>query len=123
MSFQLHTREIGRVIVIEAVGRLTLTDGHTRLRDQLHVSTATGVKKFVLNLARVEFIDSYGIGELVRSYSVVRQMGGEMKLACVQRKILELLEISRLNTFFEIHPEEETALAAFAAPARHIQGA
>jgi anti-sigma B factor antagonist len=113
MAFQLHTREIGRVIVIEAAGRLTLTDGHTHLRDQLHVSTGTGVKKFVLNLARVEFIDSYGIGELIRSYSVVRQVGGEMKLAGVPKKILEVLEISRLNTFFEIYSEEDAALQAF----------
>ena len=74
MTFQLHTREIDRVVVVEAVGRLTLTDGHTKLRDLIHVLTGEGAKKFVLNLAQTEFIDSYGIGELVRSYSVVRQM-------------------------------------------------
>jgi anti-anti-sigma factor len=113
MAFQLHTREIGHVIMIEAVGRLTLTDAHTHLRDQLHVSTGTGVRKFVLSLARIEFIDSYGIGELVRSYSVVRQVGGEMKLARVPKKILEVLEVSRLNTFFEIYSEEVAALQAF----------
>jgi len=113
MRFHLHTREIDRVVIVEAVGRLTLTDGHTKLRDLIHVSTGEGTKKFILNLARVEFIDSYGVGELVRSYSVVRQMGGEMKLAGVNRKVLEVLEISRLNRLFEIHPEEGAALQAF----------
>ena len=68
MGFQLQTREVGRIVVIEAVGRLTLTDGHTQLRDLIHVFSGNGSKKFLLNLARVEYIDSYGIGELARSY-------------------------------------------------------
>lgn len=75
MGFQLHTREINRVVVVEAVGRLTLTDGHTKLRDLIHVSTGEGVKKFIFNFAQVEYVDSYGVGELVRSYSVIRQTG------------------------------------------------
>ncbi len=113
MGFQVHTRETGRVIVVEAVGRLTLTDGQTKLRDQIHVSIGYGAKKFVLNLARVEFVDSYGIGELVRCYSAVRQAGGEMKLAGVNQKVLEVLAISRLNAFFEMYPDEDAALRAF----------
>ena len=113
MGFQLHSREIGRVVMIEAVGRLTLTDAHTRIRDQIHVSTGCGAKKFILNLERVEYIDSYGVGELVRSYSVIRQMAGEMKLACVNERVSEVLRISRLNTIFEIYAEEGAALQAF----------
>lgn len=113
MGFQLHTREIGRVVIIEAVGRLTLTDAHTKIRDQIHVSTGCGTKRFILNLQRVDFIDSYGIGELVRSYSVIRQMAGEMKLACVNERVSEVLRVSRLNTIFEIYAEEGAALQAF----------
>ena len=113
MGFQLDTREIGRVIVVEAVGRFTLTDGQTKLRDLIHVSTGYGAKKFILTLARVELIDSYGVGELVRSYSVVRQMGGEIKLANVNQKVLDVLNISRVNTLFEICPGEDAALQAF----------
>ena len=92
MAFQLNAREIDRVVVVEVSGRLTLTDGHTKLRDLIHVFTGQGAKKFILNLSRIEFIDSYGIGELVRSYSVVRQTGGEMKLAGVKPNVLEILE-------------------------------
>jgi anti-sigma B factor antagonist len=112
MALQLHTRERNRVVVVEALGRLTLTDGHTKLRDLIHVFTGNGVRKFILNLARVEFVDSYGIGELARSYSVIRQLGGEMKLASVNQKVLNVLEISRLNTLFEIDSGEEAALQA-----------
>jgi len=113
MGFQLQQRQVGRVTVIEAVGRLTSVDGHTRLRDLIHVVTGYGAKKLVLNLARVEFIDSSGIGELARSYSVVRQTGGEMKLAGVSQKVLEVLEISHLNTIFEIYSGDGEALRAF----------
>jgi anti-sigma B factor antagonist len=114
MAFEIHMREIGRVVVIDAVGRFTLTDGRTHLRDVIHVFSSNGVKRFILKLARVEFIDSYGIGELARSYSVVRQAAGAMKLASVSPKVMEILEISRLNTIFEIYPDENAAIQAFA---------
>ncbi|MFZ0738461.1 MAG: STAS domain-containing protein [Candidatus Acidiferrales bacterium] len=113
MGFQLETRTIERVVVVEAVGRLTLTDGHTKLRDLIHVLIGDGAKKFILNLERVEFIDSYGIGELARCYSVVRQMGGAMKLGGVNQKVLDLLTMSKLNTIFEIYAGESAALQAF----------
>jgi len=61
----------------------------------------------------VEYVDSYGIGELVRSYSVIRQTGGEMKMARVSQKVLDVLEISRLNRIFEIYSNEDAALRAF----------
>jgi anti-sigma B factor antagonist len=97
MAFEVYTRKIGPVVVIEAVGRLTFTDSHSQLRDLIHVLTGYGTKRFILNLGRVEFVDSYGVGELARSYSVVRQMGGAMKLASVNQKVLDVLEISRLT--------------------------
>jgi anti-sigma B factor antagonist len=117
VGFELQTRRVERIVVVEAVGRLTLTDGHTKLRDLIHVSTGEGAKKFILNLARVEYIDSYGVGELVRSYSVIRQTGGELKLACVNQKVLDVLEISRLSRIFEIYAEEVAALQSFGEPA------
>ena len=112
MGFELHTRKIGGVVIMEAAGRLTLADAQTKIRDIIHVFTAEGARKFILILARVESIDSYGVGELVRIYSVVRQMGGEMKLADVSPRVLEVLNISHLQKVFEIC-SEETALRAF----------
>src|SRR5271167_1608326 len=113
MGFQVSTRELGRVIVVDAVGRLTLSDSRTQLRDLIHVFCGNGHKKFLLNLAGVDFMDSDGMGELVRCYSVVRQSGGEMKLAQVSKKVQDLLQITRLNTLFEMYSEEQVALQAF----------
>jgi anti-sigma B factor antagonist len=113
MGFQVSARELGRIIVVDAVGRLTLSDSRTQLRDLIHVFCGNGHKKFLLNLAGVDFMDSDGMGELVRCYGVVRQSGGEMKLAQVSKKVQELLQITRLNTLFEIYSEEQVALRAF----------
>jgi len=115
MGFQVSTRELGRVIVVDAVGRLTLSDSRTRLRDLIHVFCSNGHKQFLLNLAGVDFVDSDGMGELVRCYSVVRQRGGEMKLVQVNQKVRELLQITRLATLFEIYGEELAALPTFSA--------
>ncbi len=113
MGFQVSTRELGRVVVVDAVGRLTLSDSRTQLRDLIHVFCGNGHKHFLLNLAGVDFMDSDGMGELVRCYSVVRREGGEMRLVQVTKKVQELLQITRLNTLFEIYSEEQVALLAF----------
>ena len=113
MGFQITTREFDRIIVVNAVGKLTLHDSRTQLRDLIHVLSNNGHKKFLLNLAGVEYMDSDGMGELVRCYSVVRQKGGEMKLAQVSKRVADLLQITRLNTLFEIYSEEQVALRAF----------
>ena len=115
MGFDIHTRVVGPVVVIEAVGRFTSTDARTKLRDVIHVLANSGTKRFVLHLERVDFIDSSGIGELLRSHFVVRQSAGDLKLAHVHPKVMDVLRISHMDTVFEIHPGEEEALRAFGA--------
>lgn len=113
MAFQVAAREQDRIVVVDVVGRLTLSDSRTQLRDLVHVFTGNGRKKFLINLAGVDFVDSDGLGELTRCYSIVRQVGGEMKLVHVHKKVLALLELTRLINLFEIHGEEQAALQAF----------
>jgi len=113
MGFQVTTREFDRVIIVDPIGRLTLTDSRTQLRDLIHVLSTNGHKKFLLNLAGVDYIDSDGMGELVRCYSVLRQRGGEMKLARLNKTVADLLQLTRLNTLFDIYSEEEVALRTF----------
>jgi len=113
MGFQITTRELDRVTVVDAVGRLTLSDSRTQLRDLIYVLSSNGHKKFLLNLAGVDFIDSDGMGELVRCYSSVRQSGGEIKLMHLNQHAQNLFHITRLNTLFEIYSEEQVALQAF----------
>ena len=113
MGFQVAARELDRIVVVDVVGRLTLSDSRTQLRDLVHVFTGNGRKKFLINLAGVDYVDSDGLGELTRCYSIVRQAGGEMKLVHVHKKVQALLELTRLINLFEIHTEEHLALQAF----------
>jgi len=113
MKLQLTTRELDGIVVIDATGRLTLTDSHTRLRDLIHVFTGNGRKRFLLNLAGVEFMDSDGMGELARCFSTVRQHGGDLKLVQVNERVRHLLEITRVITLFDVYIEEKAALRAF----------
>lgn len=113
MSFEVRTRELGRVIALDAAGRMTLEDGRTRLRDLVHVHAGNGKAKFLLNLSEVEFIDSYGIGELARCYSVVRQRGGDLRLVAVSGKVREMLEVTRLHTLFQLYESEAEAVKNF----------
>ena len=113
MDLEITTREFDRVVVVDVVGKLTTTEGRTPLRDLIHVLSETGHKRFLLNLAGVDYVDSTGMGELVRCFSIVRQKGGEMKLLQVNKRVADLLQITRLNTIFEIYTEERVALGAF----------
>jgi anti-sigma B factor antagonist len=113
MGLQITTREFDRVVVVDVVGNLTITEGRTQLRDLIHVLSETGHKRFLLNLAGVDYVDSTGMGELVRCFSTVRQKGGEMKLLQVNKRVADLLHMTRLNTIFEIYSEERAALGAF----------
>jgi anti-sigma B factor antagonist len=113
MGFQVEARELDRVVVVDAVGRLTLSDGRTQLRDLVHIFVGKGRRKFLINLAGVDFIDSDGLGELTRCFSIVRQAGGDLKLVHVQPRVQALLDLTRLNHLFEIHAAEDAALQSF----------
>ncbi len=116
MSIQTIPRQSGSVTVIDVRGRLTLGAGGTALRDLVHVLVNKGQKKLVLNLGGVDFIDSFGIGELTRSYASVRKQGGELKLLHVTQKVYDLLEITRLSAVFDFYSDEEAALRSFNLP-------
>ena len=113
MGLEITTREFDRVVVVDVVGKLTTSEGRTQLRDLIHVLSGTGHKRFLINLAGVDYVDSSGLGELVRCFSSVRQKGGELKLLQVNKKVADLLQMTRLHTIFEIYTEEQVALRTF----------
>ncbi len=113
MNFKATARESGAVTVIDASGNLTLGSGGIALRDLLHVLVHKGHRKFVLNMNGVDFIDSYGIGELARIYTSVRKQGGQLKLVYLTKKVHDLLQITKLDTLFEIHTDEQAAMGGF----------
>jgi len=113
MSLKASSREIGGVIVIDLDGRITLGDGSALLRDLIHEHLDKGHKKLVLNLAAISYLDSTGLGEMVSGYRVVKSQGGELKLLNLNKKVSDLLQVTKLYTVFDIHNDETEAVASF----------
>lgn len=113
MSFTAGIREIGGVIIIDMVGRITLGEGSTLLRDLVRQNLETGHKKIVINMAGINYIDSTGLGELVSAYRLVKSQDGELKLMNLNKKVSDLLQITRLYAVFDIHNDEGQAVASF----------
>ena len=114
MSVKLTTRQVGDVTVIDAVGRITLGEGSSTLRDSLRDLVSKGHKKLMLNLAEVSYIDSSGIGELVSGFTTVTNQGGRLKLLGLTKRVKDLLQITKLYTVFDIHEDEAHAVRSFA---------
>jgi anti-sigma B factor antagonist len=109
----ITTREVSHVTLVDINGRITLGDETGKLRDTIHQLIEQGKKKIVLNLAHVDYIDSSGVGELVSSYTTVRNAGGELKLLNLTKKVQDVLYVTKLYTVFDIKDDEFTAVKSF----------
>ena len=114
MSVKLSTRQVGDVSVVDVAGRITLGEGSSALRDLMREMVGKGQKKILLNLGDVSYIDSSGIGELVSGFTTVTNSGGEMKLLNLNKRVKDLLQITKLYTVFDVHEDEAGAIRAFA---------
>jgi anti-sigma B factor antagonist len=66
-----------------------------------------------MNLAGINYIDSTGLGELVGAYRQVKSQGGDLKLLNLNKKVTDLLQITKLYAVFDIHTDESQAVASF----------
>ena len=113
MSVKLNVRQVGDVSVVDVAGRITLGEGSSALRDALRDMVTKGQKKILLNLGDVSYIDSSGIGELVSGFTSVTNSGGQLKLLNLTKRVQDLLQITKLNTVFDVHDSEVSAIRSF----------
>lgn len=113
MSVKLTSRQVGDVTVIDAAGRITLGEGASAFRDIIRDLSAKGNKKLLLNLSEVSYIDSSGIGELVSGFTTVTNHGGVLKLVGLNKRVKDLLQITKLYTVFEAYDDEAEAIRSF----------
>jgi anti-sigma B factor antagonist len=104
---------VADVTVLDMDGKITIGEGSVALRTAIRRLLEEGKKKILLNLAKVGYIDSSGIGELVSSYTAINKEGGELKLLNLTQKLQDLLTITKLLTVFDVYESEEEALASF----------
>jgi anti-sigma B factor antagonist len=110
VKMQTVTRQVGEVMILDVSGRITLGEGNVMLREIVRDLAEKGNNKIVLNLAEVSYIDSSGVGELVKALTTIRHKGGSLKLANLNQRVHDLLQMTRLSTVFEIEKDEASAL-------------
>ena len=115
---QIEERSVGDVVVLDLKGKITLGEGDELLKDKVNSLVNQGHKKIVLNLAAVPYIDSAGLGEIVRTYTTVSRQGGSHKLLNLTKRITDLLLITKLLTVFETFESEKDAVGSFSASAK-----
>jgi anti-sigma B factor antagonist len=109
-KMQAVTRQVGDIVVIDLKGRITLGDGNVMLRDLVREMAAKGNKKIVLNLGEVHYVDSSGLGELVRTHATLRNLDAQLRLANLNKRIYDLLQMTRLASVFDIEKDEASAI-------------
>jgi anti-sigma B factor antagonist len=115
---QIDQRAVGDVMVLDLKGRITMGEGDELLKDKVNSLVNQGHRKIVLNLADVPYVDSAGLGEIVRTYTTVSRQGGSLKLLNLTKRITDLLSITKLLTVFETFDSENDAVRSFAASAK-----
>lgn len=113
MSLKINIRETADATILDLAGRITLGEGLGELRDSIREAISGARKHILLNLADVTYIDSSGLGQLIGSYASVTDRGGEMKLLNLQKRVSDLMQITKLLTVFETYTSESAALASF----------
>ena len=113
MALTIASRELDGVTVLDLSGRITLGEGSVQLREAIRDLISKGSKNILLNLGDVNYIDSSGLGELVTSFTTVRNQGGQLKLMNLNKHVHNLLQITKLYTIFEVVEDEDSAVASF----------
>lgn len=111
---EIHAREKENVVIFDIEGEIRRSDVtdvtlHQLVKDQLDV----GKRNILLNFKDVEFIDSFGVGEILASYISTHNLGGKLKIAKISKKLYLVFQVTMLTKVLEIFDEEELALNSF----------
>jgi anti-sigma B factor antagonist len=112
LGFSASTRQLGEVTVVDVRGRFTLIEGeavHELLTDLFQ----EGRRRVLLNFHDVSYLDSSGVGQLVRGLYTARKNGAELRAVDLSPRAREVLRITNLHTVFTDFPDEQSALLSF----------
>src|SRR6202161_2545343 len=113
MQLKLTKRTVDGILAIECSGRIVFGDETSLLREEVKTALANGMKRIVLNLGDVNYIDSGGLGTLVALHTTAHNAGGTIKLANLTKRVGDLLQVTKLLTVFDVHNSEYEALESF----------
>ncbi len=110
---KLSTRKMANVIIIDVDGKIVLGEGDVEIKKTVDNLLERGNKNILLNLAKVPYLDSAGLGEIIRCFTALRKSGGNFKLLSPNRRIIDLLTITKLLDVFDTYDNESVAVASF----------
>jgi anti-sigma B factor antagonist len=110
---QIEERVVDGVTILDLKGKVTLGEGDEVLKEKINALLAQNKRRILLNLGDVPYVDSAGLGEIVRTYTTVSRQGGQLKLVNLTKRITDLLSITKLLTVFETFESEAEALKSF----------
>jgi anti-sigma B factor antagonist len=112
-NLNIQERRIGDVTVLDMDGNIRIGGSNVALKKAILNLVAAGRNQIVLNLARVAYIDSSGLGELIAGHVTLNNKGGQIKLLNLTQRLQELMTITKLLTIFEVYQDESRAIDSF----------
>ena len=110
---KLSVRKAKDIVVIDVEGKIVLGDGDVEITQAVNGLLQKGNNNVILNLAKVPYLDSAGLGEIMRCFTALRKDGGDFKLLSPNQRIIDLLSITKLLNVFDIYDNEPSAIKSF----------
>src|SRR5580658_4019768 len=120
MSLEIAQREREGVILMDLKGRITLGEEVSLFRDAFEKIAAVQEAKLILNMVGVDYVDSTGLGAMVMCSTRLRNAKGVAKLVNVNRRNIELMVMTKIDTIFEVFDDETDAINSF-FPGREVK--
>lgn len=111
---EIKEREVDGIKVLDLRGKITSGEPDAQLKHRIAELVEDGHRRIVINLGGVPYMDSSGLGEVVRCFTSAQRAGGQIKLASLSRRLIDLMNITKLNTILDTYESEADALESFA---------
>jgi anti-anti-sigma factor len=110
----IQKRTLGDVVILDIEGEIKRSDiADVTLHQVVKENLEAGRRNILLNLEKVRFIDSFGVGEILASFISTQNLGGKFKLARISKKLYLIFDVTMLTRVLEIFDTEESALQSF----------
>ena len=110
---ELTSREDGDITILTVTGDLVIGEAETTFKKTVTQLLEQGRVNLLVDLSAVGFLDSSGLGALVRALTNSQKEGGQTKLLHAGPQIRKLLQMTKLDSVFEIHDDMEAAVSSF----------
>lgn len=112
----IEERAIGPVVVLDVGGRLVLGDGDQLLKERVASHFEKGNRHVLLNVSKLSYVDSSGLGVILASFLAARSVGGAIRLVNPSSRLHQLLTMAKLLTVVDVCKSDEEAIESFGVP-------